>query len=367
MGTLQEVIRYCNEERHWGALLLTGEWGSGKTYLIEKQLAEALAETHFIVRVSLLGVDSIKGLDGAVRKQWLSVCTPFLGKLKQKSDNVKKDASILQLITTVLRSFNPVSGNIASAVVAVDPLEYIPLEPEVEDFHESGVKKKVVLVFDDLSRSRLDLNSIMGKINEYSENMGFTTIVVAEREFIHKVKQADLAVYKMIKEKMVARTVRFIPDYRAIIQSVLAETPWQSEDYAAFLEEKKQVIYEAMVEEAPDKPEHLEKFHNFRSLNCALQEFYRYYRILKREGVTDLDKYLYSFIAYIMVSKNGVYKDGQLTFEPTEEDVLQLYPRYVAETLPEDVRMWIDYGIELQEEEELEEEEKEEIREEETA
>ena len=367
MSTLQEVIRYCNEERHWGALLLTGEWGSGKTYLIEKQLAEALAETHFIVRVSLLGVDSIQAMDGAVRKQWLSVCTPFLGKLKEKSDNVKKNTGFLQMVTTLLQSLNPISGNIASAVVAVDPLEYIPLEPVVEDFHNSGVKKQVVLVFDDLSRSRLDLNSIMGKINEYSENMGFTTIVVAEREFIHKVKQTDLAVYKMIKEKMVARTVRYIPDYRAIIHAVVAETTWQSEEYAAFLAEREQVIYDALVEEAPEKQEKLEKYHNFRSLNCALQEFYRYYEMLKRREVADLDPYLYSFIAYIIVSKNGVYKNGELCFEPEMEDVLQLYPGYVPETLPEDVRMWIDYGIEPEEEEALTEEEKEEIEEEDPA
>lgn len=45
MGTLQELIRYCSEESHLGALLLTGEWGCGKTYLIEKELAEALPES----------------------------------------------------------------------------------------------------------------------------------------------------------------------------------------------------------------------------------------------------------------------------------------------------------------------------------
>ena len=350
MSTLQELVRYCNEEHHPGALLLTGEWGSGKTYLIEKQLAEALKETHFIVRVSLLSADSVKALDEAVRKQWLSVCTPFLSKLKQKSDTVKKDAGFLQMISTVLRTLNPVSGSIASAVVAVDPLEYIPLEPVVEDFHDKAVKKRVVLVFDDLSRSRLNLNSTMGKINEYCENMGFTTIVVAEREFIHRVQEEDLTVYKMIREKMIARTVRYLPDYREIIHSILTTNPWPSEEYAEFLAGKEEVIYDVLVAEAPAQGEKIEKFHNFRSLNGALQEFYRYYGILKRKQVEDLDPYLYSFIAYMMVSKNGVYKNGQLSFEITEEDIRQLYPGYVPEAMPESVRMWIDYGIEMEDE-----------------
>ena len=86
MSTLQELIRYCGDENHLGALLLTGEWGCGKTYLIEKELAEALGPTHFIVRVSLLGVESVDALNDAVRKQWLSVCTPFLGKIKENQE-----------------------------------------------------------------------------------------------------------------------------------------------------------------------------------------------------------------------------------------------------------------------------------------
>ena len=40
MGTLDELKYYCDEENTFGALLLTGQWGCGKTYLIEHQLCE---------------------------------------------------------------------------------------------------------------------------------------------------------------------------------------------------------------------------------------------------------------------------------------------------------------------------------------
>ena len=43
MDTLEELVRYCNEDHHLGALLLTGEWGCGKTYLIDNNLTEAKA------------------------------------------------------------------------------------------------------------------------------------------------------------------------------------------------------------------------------------------------------------------------------------------------------------------------------------
>ena len=42
MSSLNELIHYCNEPDPVGALMLTGEWGCGKTYLIEKELSEAL-------------------------------------------------------------------------------------------------------------------------------------------------------------------------------------------------------------------------------------------------------------------------------------------------------------------------------------
>ena len=90
MTTLQELVRYCNEENHLGAFLLTGEWGCGKTYLIETDLTEALRATHFIVRVSLLGVESINALNDAVRRQWLYICTSVMGKLKEQRDQASR-------------------------------------------------------------------------------------------------------------------------------------------------------------------------------------------------------------------------------------------------------------------------------------
>ena len=66
MSSLDELIHYCNEPDPVGALMLTGEWGCGKTYIIENDLTEALKDTHIIVRVSLFGMDNAKALRDAV-------------------------------------------------------------------------------------------------------------------------------------------------------------------------------------------------------------------------------------------------------------------------------------------------------------
>ena len=203
MSTLQELIRYCNEDQHLGALLLTGEWGSGKTYLIEKELADALRDTHFIVRVSLFGVDSIESMRDAVRRQWLLTCTPLLGKLQKGRDGLDKSNRFLNAFNSILRIFNPVAGNVASAIITVDPLEYIPLEPEVDDYLSSGRRKEVVLVFDDLIHSKLDWADVVGNINEYCENLGFKTILIANEEVINASTKLGDAVYKRMKEKTI--------------------------------------------------------------------------------------------------------------------------------------------------------------------
>ena len=94
-----------------------------------QELAEALRSTHFIVRVSFLGIDSIDALNAAVRKQYLAVCTPFLGKLSKERQRIKSGSSFINALSKTFSILSPVQGGIASAFIAVDPLEYAPLEP----------------------------------------------------------------------------------------------------------------------------------------------------------------------------------------------------------------------------------------------
>jgi len=48
MKTLEDLLYYCNEPEPVGAILLTGEWGCGKTYLIEHDLKETLSEKSIL-------------------------------------------------------------------------------------------------------------------------------------------------------------------------------------------------------------------------------------------------------------------------------------------------------------------------------
>jgi predicted ATPase len=44
MRTLDELMYYCEEPEPVGAVLLTGEWGCEKTYLMDTEMKEALKD-----------------------------------------------------------------------------------------------------------------------------------------------------------------------------------------------------------------------------------------------------------------------------------------------------------------------------------
>ena len=345
MSTLKELIYYCSEDNPLGAVLLTGEWGCGKTYLIDTTLAEALQSSHLIVRVSLFGINSIDALNEAIHKQWLYICTPFLGKLKKQREKLTKDGNLITAVSAVLRSMNPVAGNVASAMVAVDPIDYIPITPVVEDFTDN-TRKRVVLVFDDLERSRLDMVEMLGVINDYCENKDFDTIIVANEDFLFsKEEETDSQAFRIMREKVIAHTILYEPEFPEIVHAVIAGQDWSSEPYAAFLLKNEPLILEAFASDPPTGDAVLVKAHNVRSLICALKQFFRVYVHLDHFRIPHMEDYLYSFIAYTLVVKNGYTKDGKICREGKDEDIALLYPRFSAEWMPPSVRKWIEYGI----------------------
>ena len=69
MDAKQEVESYIGTKEIPGALLLTGEWGCGKTYLIKEIANEYKENKEFIfVIVSLFGVESVAELQEKVNK-----------------------------------------------------------------------------------------------------------------------------------------------------------------------------------------------------------------------------------------------------------------------------------------------------------
>ena len=347
MATLDELVHYCKTENPVGAFMLTGEWGSGKTHLIEKDLTARLEDTHVIARVSLFGLGSIDALHQAVKEAWITACSPVLGRLVKDKERAQNNSKLLNTINSILKGLNPAAGKAADLAVSLNILDVITVEPEIEDIHDLK-KKRVVLVFDDLERSKLDLIAVMGAINNYCENQKFNTIIVTNESFLIRSLGHDLLKYQMVKGKTVSRTLFHIPNCESAVSSIIEERHWSSEAYKTYLQDRKERIIE-LFSSAEFRPESSRsetvKSHNLLALITSLDDFYRIFSHLTKAGVDNPDSWLFSFLAYSLTRKGGVFDNGELRFDCTDEEIQKLYPMFSPEFLFTSIRSWVSYGI----------------------
>lgn len=347
MATIDELIHYCKTTEPLGAFMLSGEWGTGKTYLIEKELTDALKDTHLIVRISMYGMRSVEQLRKAVKEKWIAACSPALGRLMKDREQINRDGGLMRAISGLLRTVNPAAGSAADLMVSLNVMDVVTVEPEIQDIHDH-TRKRVVLVFDDIERSKLELMEMMGIINEYCENMGFNTIIVTNEAFLVRTMREDLMMYHMLKGKTVARTVFNVPDFKSILTSIIQSRKWSTETYKEYLLSQESALLDLFASdhyEPPTEGQKYTKSHNLLILETALDDFYRIYYHLRKTGNPNPDPWLYSFVAYALVRKGGVVEKDHLTFDCTDEMIHELYPEYSVKHMTPSIRAWIAFGI----------------------
>lgn len=393
MNTLEELTYYCREPEPVGALLLTGEWGCGKTYLIEHDLKVALKDEAVVLRVSLFGVSSIEEIHVAVKQAWMSEYYKSKGieKFAEKAQKGKDVVANLEFLPDWLKG-----------IATINMTSFVEIKEKINN-------KPVILVFDDLERCRIDNVDVLGSINEYCENKKFHTIIVANQDklqtaqeytqinaeieinntegsnSVSEKKQAILKVnlpskpepgaisYTEIKEKIIQRTVQYIPDYMAIVHTVIDTIKYEEDEYGeggykAFVGECESGLLELF---APDRDilfdfntrdandifgqrtdseknfgmQHHERPHNIRSLKCAINDFYRVYKILTENDFEYIDRWFYSFASYVIAYKADIAKDGTYGTIFSDKEVRILYPAYQDQYMFDAVKEWILHGI----------------------
>lgn len=305
LKTLEELKYYCNEKQPVGAIMLSGEWGCGKTYFIENELRKELEKTHVIIRISLFGLSSIESIKNEVQLNWLQ---SYIDEKSETKGLGEKGINTLQGLMNVVNEetknkFGPV-GFIINKLSSLDIVDFIKVAPTIGN-------KKVVLVFDDLERSSLSTNDMLGCINDYCENLHIHTIVVANEEYVKKneYKETNKSIkYETIKEKIIYKTLVFNPDYCSIIENIINNYECNSDGYKPFLLTCIPKINNIFI--AFDSPAILKKEkvltnrpHNLRGLKYALHDFERIYQILHTKYFKNIDEWLSSFICYSLCCK----------------------------------------------------------------
>lgn len=186
------------------ALVLHGEWGSGKTYYCENDLKAALNEIDVrIYRVSLFGVSNYDEIFNRIMASWFH----FSDKPTKRSEAV----------TNVLKKCAlEISKSISSKQLAKLGIQ-VSIKPDL--LLSLIDMKKVLVILDDCERSSFahDARSFLGLVNNMVENHGWHVMLVRNQPLSF---EDDCSV-----EKAVISQIEYEPDlqvlYRVMVEDRL--------------------------------------------------------------------------------------------------------------------------------------------------
>lgn len=292
MDIRSEILDFINRNETTGALLLTGPWGCGKSYLV-KDIAREQNEKKkaALAVISLFGVDSIDAINKRVKDEYTAFLLGSLGKTAKKLSKavgtVAKDGmSIASLAANGIPRLSAASQGV-SAVMTYDLFSFINVKNTIRNGNN---ERRFVIAFDDLERNSIPPKDLLGAINEYVENKQIKVIIIADQD---KIAGDE---YKEYKEKLISRTIKMTADYGVMIDGIIGKYCETSKGYRDFLTDNQSQLKQVFIES---------KSNNLRTLKSAIADFERFYDAWKETGIaTDNMKWaLYSFTAEMFTSK----------------------------------------------------------------
>lgn len=163
------------------ALLITGGWGSGKTYQINKYFEK---KQDNICYVSLFGIGSIQDIYSSIFIKMFPK-KAFLKKILGKIDNVDTEFSAITL------GLGGLLSNLGSSLI------------------KENVDNKKIIILDDLERAIrnniISIDDILGVVNNYIEHNGCKVIVIAhDKKILSELSEK--------REKVFGQTIKIEPD-----------------------------------------------------------------------------------------------------------------------------------------------------------
>lgn len=260
MDTLEELKYYCDEQQPVGALMLTGEWGCGKTYLLNNSLSNELKDKCVFLRVSLFGMASIEEVKKEVKQCWLRTVAERNTPVSGWAEKAQKYTGVLKAVADKGAEHLPEPWkSIVSGALSFNAIDFVKVEPKMGD-------KKVILIFDDLERTDIPTSDLLGCINDYCENLHINTIVVANEEKIqssekdkiqellkhrpHNIRSLKCAlqdfkrIYVLLDEKHIDSREKWLFTYLSYVLCFRAGLIPESERYGRLLsDEKVSILY----------------------------------------------------------------------------------------------------------------------------
>lgn len=198
----QYLVRPSNH-----SILLTGGWGTGKTYYLKNKFFPTLkSDGYKPIIISLFGVTNIDDVKERIFLElypWTD--NKYLNLTKSIGKAFLKAADVSKFL----------GGNFLGD--AIDAIDDASKEIYAKKFSFLNLDK-LLICFDDVDRAdplKLTSNQLLGFINSLVEDSNIKVIVVASED---KIFSAD---FKEIKEKTISHTIHFVQDFKQTFNEVL--------------------------------------------------------------------------------------------------------------------------------------------------
>jgi hypothetical protein len=328
MNSNNEITQYICSTETSGAILLTGKWGSGKTYYINKLVSELnkTSENAAIV-ISLFGHDHTITVERKIKENILDFSIGV-----EASSTVKKGYSLLKNLAKI-GSINSVIKDGINTAISIDIFEFIKIEKQIAVHKNTGdAKAKLILIFDDFERTRIDHENMLGMINNFVENIGIKVIIIADEERINSPK------YNEYKEKIISRTVRLIPRVSEVIDGIFENYNETAHGYKEFLKGCKRIIENVFMESESQ---------NIRTLKSMIIDFERVYSCWPKSEIPydHMENVFYTFGAYLFytnIDKNQSSNDKKIVSDHALSDKYTNYGAHSSEL--RSLQLWINSG-----------------------
>lgn len=222
------ILHYLKKDKTQTAIMLTGEWGSGKTYYIEHELVPFLKEKKAdCVVVSLYGLEDTFAISKSIYMEMR------MHTLAGKSSEVVATGRLI-------------AKNVIKGITGKVGIDVSLSDEDLNKLYKSVDLKDKLLIFEDIERSNIDMHNLLGYVNGLVERDRVKVLLVAnENEILKKQtvkmksdiasmhenmknqeeKKADIPEdvkrYLQIKEKTISDTIQFTSDTIKAIREII--------------------------------------------------------------------------------------------------------------------------------------------------
>ena len=338
---VESILDYIRSDYTDYAIMINGEWGSGKTYFWNHKIRNRIENMTVngkkltTIYMSLYGISNLE----EISKKIFIETTQLMDKNLKRYMNSNGQTIIPEYAKTGLDM-----ANFFGVTQNGDKIDY-------ENFFSTDDK---VLCFDDLERANVDVIDILGYINNFVEHDHIKTIIICnEKELSTKLKSSNLEMktfiatylldkedkllttdkpmvekiedtienvfdkandYERIKEKLIGETFEYAPEFTYIINGLLIRYE-NNRDLIRFLRENTNLIVSTFIKSGT---------RNLRILKHALNDFKKVFDMVNKSYPNTNNRILQTMLIFTIavsfeIKAGKVTKDKFININDNEE------------------------------------------------